>query len=64
MVKNLPKCRRTGFDPWVGEGLLEEGTATHPSILAQISCPENSMDRGAWRAIVHWVAKSQPRLSN
>jgi len=35
MAKNLPKCRRTGFDPWVGEGLLEEGMATHPSILAQ-----------------------------
>ena len=22
------------------------------------SCPENSMDEGAWRAIVHGVAKS------
>ena len=35
IAKNLPKCRRTGFDPWVGEGLLEKGTATHRSILAQ-----------------------------
>ena len=25
----------------------------------QYSCPENSMDRGAWWAIVHRVAKSQ-----
>ena len=25
----------------------------------QYSCLENSMDRGAWRAIVHGVAKSQ-----
>ena len=25
----------------------------------QYSCPENSMDRGAWRATVHGVAKSQ-----
>ena len=25
----------------------------------QDSCLENSMDRGAWRAIVHGVAKSQ-----
>ena len=26
------------------------------------SCLENPMDRGAWRAIVHVVAKSQTRL--
>ena len=30
----------------------------------QYSCLENSMDRGAWRATVHGVAKSQTRLSN
>ena len=30
----------------------------------QYSCPENPMDRGAWRATVHRVAKSQTRLSN
>ena len=30
----------------------------------QYSCLENSMDRGAWWAMVHWVAKSQARLSN
>ena len=29
----------------------------------QYSCLENSMDRGTWRATVHGVAKSQPRLS-
>ena len=28
----------------------------------QYSCLENPMDRGAWRAIVHVVAKSQTRL--
>ena len=39
--------------------------ATHSSILffffflLQYSCLENSMDRGARRAIVHGVAKSQ-----
>ena len=32
--------------------------ATHSSILA---C-ENPMDRGAWRAIVHGVTKSQTQL--
>ena len=30
----------------------------------QYSCPENSMDRGAWWATVHRVAKSQTQLSN
>ena len=28
----------------------------------QYSCLENSMDRGAWWAMVHRVAKSQTRL--
>ena len=35
-----------------GEG---NGNALH------YSCLENPMDRGAWRAIVHGVAKSQTR---
>ena len=30
----------------------------------QCSCLENPMDRGAWRAIVHGVAKSQTQLSD
>ena len=30
----------------------------------QYSCLENPMDRGAWLAIVHGVAKSQIRLYN
>ena len=30
----------------------------------QYSCLENPMDRGAWRAIVHGVEKSQTQLSN
>ena len=29
----------------------------------QYCCLENSMDRGAWRAIVHGVTKSQTQLS-
>ena len=36
------------------EAPLEEGKATHSSVLAW-SIP---MDRGAWQAIVHGVAKS------
>ena len=30
----------------------------------QYSCLENSMDRGAWWAIVHGITKSQARLSD
>ena len=30
---------------------------------APVFLPENPMDRGAWRATVHGVAKSQTRLS-
>ena len=58
---------RSGFNTWVGKILsigckdpLEEGMATHSSILAW-SIP---MDRGAWQAIVHGVAKSQTQLSH
>ena len=29
----------------------------------QYSCPENSMDRGAWQAIVHGMTKNWKRLS-
>ena len=36
------------------EDLLEEGLATHLSILAR----RIPMDRGAWQATVHGVAKS------
>ena len=32
--------------------------------LLNCSCLENSMDRGAWQAIVHGVAKSWERLSD
>ena len=32
--------------------------------LLQYSCLENSMNRRAWRAIVHGVTKSWTRLSN
>ena len=32
--------------------------------LLQYSCLDNPMDRGAWWATVHGVAKSRTRLSN
>ena len=59
-VKNHLQCRRTGFDPWVGEEPLEEGMATHSSILAW----RIPMNRGAWQATVYGVAKNRTRLSD
>ena len=44
-----------------GSGRSLEGGNGNP---LQYSCLENSMDRGAWRATVHRVAKSRTRLSN
>ena len=60
MVKNLPanagdmKCR---FDPWIGK-IPGKGYG----YLLQYSCLKNPMDRGAWQAIVHGLAKSWIRL--
>ena len=45
--------RRGRFDPWAGKIPWRR----HGNPL-QYSCLENSMDRGAWRAIVHGIAKS------
>ena len=45
------RCR---FDSWAGKIPLETGMAT-----PQYYCPVNSMYRGAWRAIVHGIAKSR-----
>ena len=42
------------------EDPLERKMATHSSILAW----ENPMDRGAWQATVHGVARSWTQLSN
>ena len=39
---------------------MEEGMATHSRILAW----RIAMDRGAWQAIVHRLAKSLTRLNN
>ena len=51
----------------VGDSGLIPGWGRCPgegnSYPLQYSCLENSMDRGAWRAIVHEVAKSQMWLS-
>ena len=46
------KCKRHWFDPWVGK---IPGVANGNPL--QYSCLGNPMDRGAWRATVHGVAK-------
>ena len=56
---------RCGFDGDVGSipGLgrsLREGNGNP----VQYACLGNPMDRGAWRATVHKVAKSQTQLNN
>ena len=61
MVKNSPANagdKRT-TDSIPGSGRSPGGGHGNPH---QCSCPENPMDRGAWRAIVHGVAKSQTWL--
>ena len=58
MVKNPPAMRKTWVQSLGWEDSLEKGMATYSSILAR----ETTMDRRAWRATVHGVAKSQTRL--
>ena len=54
-VKNPPAVWETWVQFLGWEDLLEEGMATHSSILAW----KITMDRGAWRATVYGVTKSQ-----
>ena len=54
LVKNLPANAGDS-------GSIPDGGKGNP---LQYSCLENSMDRGAWQATVHGVAKSRTQLSN
>ena len=54
MVKHLSTMWDTQVRSLGREDALEKEIATHFSILGL----ENSMDRGAWQATVHGVAKS------
>ena len=60
VVKYLPAMRETWVQALGWEDPLEESMATHSSTLAW----RIHMDRGAWWATVHGVAKSRTRLSN
>ena len=53
MVKNLPVMQETQVQSLGWEDPLEKVMATDSSILAW----RIPMDRGAWRAVVHGVAK-------
>ena len=58
VVKNPPaSAGNVGSIPGLGRSLGEgDGNPL------QYSCPENSMDRGAWQATVHGVTKNQIQL--
>ena len=62
-VKNPPPMQEMQ-ETWVRslgqEDPMEEGMATHSSILAW----RIPVDRGAWRATAHRVAKSWTQLSD
>ena len=58
-IKNLPAMQET----WVS--ILGSGRSAGKGngYAPQYSCLENSVDRGAWQATVHRVAKSWRRLT-
>jgi len=55
MVKKMPAMQETRVQSLGWEDPLEKGMVGYP---LQYFFLENSMVRGAWRAIVHGVAKS------
>ena len=59
-VKNLSVRQETWVQSLGQEGSLGEGMATHSSILAW----RIPMDRGAWQATVHGVARVRHDLVN
>ena len=54
--ESIYQRRRCGFNPWV-----RRSPGGGNGIPLQCSCLENPMDRGAWWATVHGVAKSWTR---
>jgi len=58
MVKNPSANARDTGDLGSTPGLGRSPAVGNDNPL-QYSCLKNSMDRGAWWATIHWVAKSQ-----
>ena len=66
MVKNLPANVGDAGDVGDVDSIpeLERSLEEENGNSLQYSCLGNPMDRGAWQATVHGVAKSQARLSD
>ena len=60
MVTDPPPMWETWVQSLGQEDPLEEGMAAHSSVLAW----RIPMDRAAWQAIVHGVAKNRTQLSD
>ena len=60
MGKNLPAMQETWVRSLGWEDPLEEGMATHTSILAW----RTPMDRGAWQVTIHGITESWTQLSD
>ena len=61
MVKNLPATQEA---PGSSLGLGRSPGEGREGYPLQYSCLENTMDRGAWQATVHGIAKSETQLSD
>ena len=61
VVKNLPATAGDIKDACLNPGLERSPGGGHGNPL-QYSYLKNSMDRGAWKATVHRVTKSQTQL--
>ena len=62
-VKKQPASAKDARDKSSVPGLGRSPGEGNDNAL-QYSCLENPMDRGAWQAIVHGVAKSRTQLSD
>ena len=62
VVKNLPVSAGDVRDAGSVPGLGRSPGIGHDNSL-QYSCLENPMDRGAWQAVIHGVAKNQTRVT-
>ena len=60
LVKNLPAVQETHVQTLGQKRASKKGNGKPLQYL----CLENPMDRGAWQAAVHGIAKHQARLSD